>query len=112
MPARAEQPSAARTAGVKFVKSAEIKLPKDRRGVRGAEARHLTAIEIRDEVVRILHAAPYGWTRPQLTGAIGRDHKVVDRIVDPEGTSRPQAVTPGAPTPSMAVEDPESLRSQ
>ncbi|MEU1221328.1 hypothetical protein [Streptomyces microflavus] len=87
VPPRAEQPAAARAAGVKFVKNAEAKLPKIAAAYEAAEARRLTAIEIRDEAVRVLHAAPHGWSRPQLTEAIGRDHKVVDRIVDPEGTS-------------------------
>ncbi|WP_030372425.1 hypothetical protein [Streptomyces rimosus] len=87
VPPRAEQPAAARRAGVKFIEDADKKLPKLASAYEAAVARHAAAIEIRDEAVRALHAAPHAWSRSQLAEAIGRDHKIVARIVNPDRTS-------------------------
>ncbi|MEU7228865.1 hypothetical protein [Streptomyces chrestomyceticus] len=87
LPPRAEQPAAARAAGVKFIEDAAKELPQIAAAYEAAEARRAAAIEIRDEAVRVLHAAPYAWSRARLAEAIGRDHKVVDRAVAPAETS-------------------------
>ncbi|MEV0778887.1 hypothetical protein [Streptomyces sp. NPDC050428] len=87
LPPRAEQPAVARAAGVAFIKDAVIRLPKIAIAYEAAEARRLAAIEIRDAAVRTLHAAPYAWPRSRLSEVIGRDHKIVDRIVAPDETS-------------------------
>lgn len=84
VPPRPELPAAGRAAGVKFVEDAAEKLPKVAAEYEAVEAQRLTAIEIRDAAVRVLHAAPYGWTPTQLAEAIGRDRKIVNRIVNPD----------------------------
>ncbi len=86
VPPRAEQPAAARAAGVKFVKDAAETLPRAAAAYEAAQAQRKAAMEIRDEAVRVLHAAPYGRSLTELAEAIGRDRKIVSRLVDPTGT--------------------------
>ncbi|MBV1940840.1 hypothetical protein KUF83_30360 [Streptomyces sp. BV286] len=84
LPDRTKQPAAARAAGVRFVKNAEQQLPDIATEYEAAKARQAAAIEIRDTAIRVMHAAPYGWTPPQIAEAIDRDPKVVRRVVSPD----------------------------
>ncbi|WP_330335637.1 hypothetical protein OHS33_39050 (plasmid) [Streptomyces sp. NBC_00536] len=97
VPTRAEQPAAARAAGVKYLKEAAEELPDIARSMEAARARHAAAVEIRDAAMLVLAAEPYSWTPDQIAEAIDRDAKVVRRVVDPEvnadrrwGTKRPK----------------------
>ncbi|MEU0857494.1 hypothetical protein ABZ352_18925 [Streptomyces griseofuscus] len=87
LPVRADQPAAARGAGVRFVPDAAKELPRLATAYEAAQARRSAAIEVRDSAVLVLHAAPYGWSRTQLADAIDRDPKVVARVVAPEENS-------------------------
>ncbi len=82
LPARAEQPAAARAAKVKFLKNAGEELPQIAAAYEATKARHGAAIEIRDAAIRVLHAEPYGWTQTRLAEFIDRDVAVVNRVVN------------------------------
>ncbi|MET9528202.1 hypothetical protein [Streptomyces coeruleorubidus] len=86
-PKRADQPAAARAARVKFIKNADRKLPEIAKEYEAAKARQSAAIEIRDAAIRTMHAAPYGWTPPQIAEVIDRDPKAVRRVVSPDQNS-------------------------
>ncbi|MGW0757119.1 hypothetical protein ACWD1Y_11625 [Streptomyces sp. NPDC002814] len=87
LPKRADQPAAARAARVKFIKNADRKLPEIAKEYEAAKARQAAAIEIRDEAIRTMAGAGYGWTPPQIAEAIDRDPKVVRRVLDPDQKS-------------------------
>ncbi|MFJ5142994.1 hypothetical protein [Streptomyces sp. NPDC088707] len=80
-PKRAELPAAARAARVKFIKNADKQLPKIAQEYEAAKARQAAAIEIRNEMIGIMHGAPHEWTRSQIAEAIDRDPKIVARVV-------------------------------
>ncbi|AWI32620.1 hypothetical protein [Streptomyces tirandamycinicus] len=82
-PKRADQPAAARAAGVPFLEDAASTLPDIAKEYEAAQARRSAAIEIRDAAIRVMHAAPYSWSRTQIAEAIDRDPKVVARVVAP-----------------------------
>ncbi|MFB8025952.1 MULTISPECIES: hypothetical protein [unclassified Streptomyces] len=87
LPARPEQPAAARAAGVKVVANAAEELPQIATLYEAADARHAAAVEIRDAAILTLHAEPYNWSPPRIAEVIDRDPKVVRRVVDPEGNA-------------------------
>ncbi|KIF03615.1 hypothetical protein PL81_23235 [Streptomyces sp. RSD-27] len=84
VPARAEQPAAARAAGVKYLKEAAEELPDIARSMEAAKARQTAAIEIRNAAMLVLVGEPYGWTPERIAEEIDRDAKVVRKVVDPE----------------------------
>ncbi|RSS86990.1 hypothetical protein EF903_17920 [Streptomyces sp. WAC05292] len=96
IPTRAEQPAAARAAGVKYLKDAAQELPATAKAYEGAKARQSAAIEIRDAVLPVLAAEPYNWGVDKLAEAIDRDTKIVRRVLDPEKypTYVPKAARP------------------
>jgi hypothetical protein len=82
LPARAEQPAAARAAGVPYLPDASQELPDIAAAYEAAQARRSTAIEIRDAAIRALHAAdPERWTPPKLAEVIDRDRVIVHRAL-------------------------------
>lgn len=86
LPPRAEQPAAARAAGVPFVEDAAEQLPKIAAVYEAAAARRHAAIAIRTEAMRALAAHPYnpdGWSLTRLAEAIGRDVAAVHRALNP-----------------------------
>lgn len=86
LPKRDKQPAAARAAGVPFVKNAERKLPKIAREYEAAKARQAAAIQVRNELIPVMNAEPYGWGPLRIAEAIDRDDKIVRRIL-PAGKS-------------------------
>ncbi|MFD0352941.1 hypothetical protein ACFVHW_04215 [Streptomyces sp. NPDC127110] len=82
LPPRADQPAAARAAGVKFMADAAEALPDIAVAVEAAKARRTAAIEIRDAAVLALYKDE-GWTAKQLAEAIDRDVKIVRRVIGP-----------------------------
>ncbi|WP_275466302.1 hypothetical protein [Streptomyces noursei] len=80
LPTRAEQPDAARAAGVRFVPNADVELPKVAVAYEAAEARRATSIEIRDAAVLTLLAAPHSWSQVRIAEAIKRDFTLVSYI--------------------------------
>ncbi|MFC8538039.1 hypothetical protein ACFUJY_29565 [Streptomyces sp. NPDC057249] len=79
LPKRDRQPAAARTAGVRFVKNADIKLPEIAQEYEAAKARQAAAIQVRNELIPVLAAED--WTAPQIAEAIDRDGKIVRRLL-------------------------------
>ncbi|MGW7090037.1 hypothetical protein ACWGH2_42010 [Streptomyces sp. NPDC054871] len=83
LPPRPEQPTAARDAGVPFLKGAAEELPQIAAVYEAAYARHAAAVEIRDAAILVLNAAPYEWGYTRIAEHIGRDPSVVHRVVNP-----------------------------
>ncbi|MFJ5588304.1 hypothetical protein ACIQCG_00975 [Streptomyces noursei] len=81
LPTRAEQPDAARAAGVRFVPNADVELPKVAVAHEAAKARRTTSSEIRDAAILTLLAAPHRWSQVRIAEAINRDFTVVSQIV-------------------------------
>ncbi|MFD4933356.1 hypothetical protein [Streptomyces virginiae] len=84
VPTRAEQPAAARAAGVKYIKEAAEELPDIARAMAAAKARKSAAIEIRNAAILALTFAPYSWSVEQLAEAIDRDPKIIRRVLNPD----------------------------
>lgn len=81
LPKRDKQPAAARAAGVRFVKNAERKLPKIAQEYEAARARHAAAIQVRNRMIPVMNADPYGWGPLRIAEAIDRDDKIVRRVL-------------------------------
>jgi DNA-binding MarR family transcriptional regulator len=82
LPPRPEQPAAARAAGVPYLKDAAKELPQIAAAYEEARARRHAATEIRNAIVRALHAEPHQRAQSDIARAIDRDPSVVKRILD------------------------------
>ncbi|MGW0562880.1 hypothetical protein ACWDZ4_20230 [Streptomyces sp. NPDC003016] len=81
LPARPEQPAAARAAGVEFVKNADKELPQIAAAHEAARARHAAAVKIRNAAIQVLHAEPYGWDGERIAEFIDRHFMIVYRVL-------------------------------